>query len=75
MLRIIKRTVSNSGEHFADNEEGITVQIVGRSASHDCRAAQMPASKNDREERAAPFVNTEADSDTEEGVYLDEGQD
>lgn len=70
MLRVIQGAVSNSGEDFADDEERVAVESVGRCAGHDDGACKMEGRKNDGEGGTTVFVNAVAERDAEEGVHL-----
>lgn len=70
MLRVVQRTVANGGDNLAHNEERIAIQIVRCSAGHDHRTGQMEARHDNGQQGSAPFVDTEANRDTEESVNL-----
>ena len=68
VLSVVERTVADSGDDLADDEQRVAVEVVRRRAGHDDGAREVEASKDDGHDRAAPFVDVEAEDDAEERV-------
>ena len=62
----------SGGEHLADDEQRVAVEVVRGCARHDNCAGEVEAGEDDGEARAAPFVDRKADADAKERVDLSE---
>lgn len=70
MLRIIQGPIANRGQNLANDENGVAVEVVSRASCHDDCSRHMEAGEDHAKQWATPFVDAEADADTEESVDL-----
>ena len=69
MLGVVERAVTDGREDLADDEQRVAVEVVRRRAGHDDGAGEVEAGEDDGHDRAAPFVDVEAEPNAEERVH------